>query len=72
MTPFLLLAELGSKADSEWAEDKMMCHPDPPRRVRRGREFQGMLSPFVQVGSQAWLEKIWGPDCRARVRGPAE
>lgn len=70
--PFLLLAELGSAAGSEWMEDKMMRHPDPPRKARRGREFPGMLSPFVQAGSQAWLEKMLGPDCRAKVRGPAE
>ena len=61
---FLLLAELGSAAGSEWAEDKMIRHPD--KGVSRD------VVPFCANGSQAWLGKILGPDCRAKVRGPAE
>lgn len=53
MTPFLLLAELGLAAGSDLAKDKLIRHPDPPRRAGRGRDFRGMLSPFVQAGSQA-------------------
>ncbi|XP_007450997.1 PREDICTED: zinc finger protein 630 [Lipotes vexillifer] len=67
MTPFLLLAELGLAAGSHLAKDKLMRHPDPPSRAGRGRDFRGMLSPFVQAGSQAWLEKeLLGPESRAR------
>lgn len=73
MTPFLLLAELGLAAGSALAKDKLMRRPDPPRRAGRGRDFRGMLSPFVQAGSQAWLEKeLLGPESRGRVRGLAE
>lgn len=69
----MLLAELGSADGSERAKAKRMRHPDPPKRAGRGRDFRGMLSPFVQAGSPAWLEKeLLGPESRVRVRGPAE
>ncbi|GAB5584576.1 zinc finger protein 630 isoform X1 [Prionailurus iriomotensis] len=67
MTPFLLLVELGLEAVSGHAKDKLKRQPDPPRRAGGEREFRGMLSPFVQAGSQVRLEKeLWGPESRAR------
>ncbi|XP_077609061.1 LOW QUALITY PROTEIN: zinc finger protein 630 [Crocuta crocuta] len=67
MTPFLLLVELGLEAVSGRAKDKLKRQPDPPRRAGGEKEFRGMLSPFVQAGSQARLEKeLWGPESRAR------
>lgn len=57
MTPFLLLVELGLEAVAEPAKDKLMRHPDPPRRAGGEREFRAMLSPFVQAGSQARLRE---------------